>query len=767
MILKKNICLSLFLLLLGALSGGAQISKVDHGNWDVLPSPTQMVKEKGYFKLNGPTLVGVAQPELKPLAEILVAYVNRIAGADLKLAQDSENSPKILLGINEDLNENSHTIKVGRKIEIEGQTYEAVSNAVASLVQLVEISKKGGAIPRVVISDSPKSNFRSVMLDLARFWHPTETIKETIDLLWLYKIKYLSLHLTDNKRFTFPLEKFPKVNKTHSDGSREFYTKEELRDLVEYAKNRGVTIIPEIEVPGHSGILWSTYPEVFGSVDEQTKEAKPLYVVNMAKESTYSALNTIIKEVAEVFYTSPYIHVGGDEVYLENLKKIPEYKAYTLEHNLQEAANGDANELFCHFINRMNGMVKATGKKTLIWEGFHGTGSKYVTVDKDITIIVWNTTYNHPQNLLDNGYKIVNSTWVPWYMVGAMNFAPEIKKAYDWSPTKWSHWQDAIEDIEVTGDEAILGGQISFWEQNHFKVIPVLRKRVPVLAAHLWSGSINTGYDNFLKTLEKTDQLYSRLFNPVKIEVSGLVHEEDQRFTDKITIAFQSKEEVEFKWNFSTSWSLPNMGKAKPYEGPIDIANGGILTVQAFTASGNPLGHPQQEYYQKIVPAYSYKVYGPISKEVGGSVPDFSELKLVREGVTGFMTSDRLDKINGELFAKVARDGHIDTRFYGLYNPYAVELNGQIYIPGNEDYTFRLTTDDGFANIYIDDKLVAKGSETNKTPQDFNVALSEGKHTLRIEYYYRKIQNQLNIKYKTDPMHGFLPFEKLVTPLKN
>ncbi|CAM4088735.1 family 20 glycosylhydrolase [Zobellia roscoffensis] len=766
MIYKKMTCLKFLFLLLSTCFINAQSPVQVDKNLGLIPTPHQLIQKKGHFQLSGAITVGVNQTELEPIAKILINYLNRIAKVDLDFVDAKEKRAKIQLKINKDLKPNSHSVKVGKIIELEGQSYEAVANAVASLVQLVKNSEKGSSLPRVTITDSPKSDFRSVMLDLARFWHPTETIKETIDLLWLYKIKYLSLHLSDNKRFTFPLENYPKVNKTHFDGSREFYTKDELKDLVDYAKKRGVTIIPEIEVPGHSGVLWSTYPEIFGSVDEKTSEAKPLYVVNMAKESTYLALNEIISEVAEVFYNSPYLHVGGDEVYLENLKKVPEYQEYTSKHNLQEAAKGDANELFCHFINRMNSMVKAQGKKTIIWEGFHGTGSKNLTVDKDITVIVWNTTYNHPQNLLDNGYHIVNSTWMPWYMVGAMNFAPTQKQAYSWKPTQWSHWQDSIEDIEVNSDKGILGGQISFWEQNHFKVIPVLRKRVPILAAHLWSGGIEATYDEFSNTLDSSDKLYGKLFRPITFNVQGLLNEADQRFKEKLVIEINSKKDVEYKWSFSNSWNLPNMGEAKTYETPIEIERSGILTVQAFSA-GVPIGHPIQEYYEKVIPAYSYKLYGPLPKETWSSVPDLSSFKQIREGVTGFMSNERLDKINGELFAKVERDGHIDTRFYGVYNPYIVELKGNLSLPESATYTFRLTTDDGLANIYIDGKQIAKGTELKKVSEDFTVNLSKGEHTLRLEYFYSKIQNQLNLKYKTDKMDGFLPFERLVTPLKN
>lgn len=619
--------MNLALLFIGGVGTAIGQQEETDDIFTILPTPKEMSRSKGYFRLNDNIGVSFAQEELRPIASLFVDYVNRLSNLELQLVDSSSKNTKITLRINKDLEKEAYTISVGRTIEIEGQSYGSVANAIASLVQLIEVSEKGSKIAKVSISDKPTSEFRSVMLDLARFWHPVETIKETIDLLWLYKIKYLSLHMSDNRRFTFPLEKFPKVNKTNADGSREFYTKDELTDLVTYAKNRGgVTIIPEIEVPGHSGVLYSTYPEIFGSVDDETGEAKPpLYVVNMAKESTYTALREIINEVAEVFYTSPYLHVGGDEVYLENLKKVPEYKEYAEKHNLQEALNGgDANELFCHFINRMNEMVKATGKKTIIWEGFHGTGgSKHVTVDKDITIIVWNTTYNHPQNLLDNGYKIVNSTWVPWYMVGAMNFAPDLKKAYEWNLKKWSHWQDAIENIEVKGNENILGGQISYWEQNHFKVLPVLRKRVPALAAHLWSGNIDTSYEGMMASIEHTDNLYTTLFSPVKIMAEGLLHEEDHRFVDTLQLKLDSQKDFDYKWQFSNSWNLPFMKRAKSYSKPIEIAKSGILTVQAFDEEATPSATLVKSISRKLFQHIPTRCMAQYQKKVGRRRPIF------------------------------------------------------------------------------------------------------------------------------------------------
>ena len=749
------------LLLVSCSSGPKSMEVGKNQAISIIPTPKNVAFKKGTFKLSKQTTIVVEDDSLLPLAKILSAYSKRLTGYSMEITQSMKNDDAIVLKYNSALKPKSHTIDVKDNITIEGASYNAIANAVASFVQLVKSDANGDWVPQVTITDYASMDFRSVMLDLARFWHPIETIKETIDLLWMYKAQYLHLHLSDNRRFTFPLEKFPDTN-----GEREFYTKEELKDLVEYAKERGVAIIPEVDLPGHSGILWNTYPEIFGNLNPETNKPEQLYVINIAKEKTYEAVNYIIKELAAVFYTSPFIHVGGDEVYLENLKKVPEYQSYSKANGLTAAANGDPNELFCHFINKMNEMVKATGKKTIVWEGFHGTGAGKVTIDKDITVIVWNTTYNHPDNLLKNGYKVINSTWIPWYMVGAMNLAPSLERGFNWSVTNWSHWNSDIEDVALASDENILGGQISYWEQNHFKVIPVLRERVPILAEHLWNKNPTKEFMTLKSDLKISNLVYGKLFRPVVTRVNNLIQQQDLVFTDTAEVVLNTEPNARYKWVFSKSWDLPNMETANVYEKPIVLSESGVLTIQKEDLNGISIGYPVQEYYQKIQPSYTYKVYGPAPVKGWDSMPNFSDLNLSRKGISGKMTEERLEKINGELFAKVRKEGHVDTRFKDIYNPYALELNGEI-LTQEGDYHLKLTTDDGLAEIYVDGALVAKGTEFENKPQEFVVSLAKGVHSLQIKYFYKHIQNQLNIMYKNGGMSNFAPFEDLVTPLKD
>lgn len=724
----------------------------------VIPTPKEVNLGNGFFKLNNKTSINVQDKDLLPASKILTEYLERSTGLKLEINKSSKFENTVLLAINSNLPDGSYNINVNKNVEIEGSNYETVAQGIATLIQIAVKQNDSYVIPKLNLKDSSDFDFRSVMLDLARFYQPIETLKETIDLLWLYKIKYFHLHLSDNKRFTFPLKKYPKLNQHNGHGDREYYTTQELESLVLYAKERGITIIPEIDLPGHSTILWNTYPEVFGYLNPKTKKPEPLYVINMANEKSYEVTNDIIKELATVFYTSPYIHIGGDEVYLGNIKKIPDYKSYTEKHGLKTE-----NELYCHFINRLNKMVNATGKKTLVWEGFHDTGAGDIVIDKSISVVVWDASFNKPKNLIDNGYKVINSTWIPWYMVGAMNLAPSPETAYKWDVTDWNHRE--YENIKLESKNGILGGQISFWEQNYQRVVPILRERVPILSERLWNNKSVMKYNEFKKKYQATNLKYSKLFRPVEITSVNLINNLDNTFTGKAIIEINSVSEGVVKYLYSDDWGIPKESGLSVYQGAITITESGVLTVQKYNLNGDEVGYPIQEYYQKIQPAYIYRVMGPAPEKGWNGMPDFSSLSIVREGTSGLMNNERLDKINGELFAKVKRKGHIETRFKDIFNPYAVQLKGHILIEKNDKYTIKLQTDDGLAHLYIDDKLVAKGESFKNSPEEFKCNLTKGIHKIEIKYFYKRIQNQLNVQYKTSGMKDFAPFENLVTPL--
>ena len=723
----------------------------------IIPTPNFIKVEKGQFTINNATTIIAHDSSLLPIAKILSEYLLRLTNYKPFIGASIPKRNAIVIEYNKKLNTHLYVLDVGSNVKIQGNDYESIAHATASLIQLIEKKKHGYVLPKVKIQDESKYRYRSVMLDLARFWHPLETLYETVDLLWFYKIKYLQLHLSDDARVTFPLEDYPKLKTIGKNGEREYYTKQELQTLVAYAKERGVTIIPEIDLPGHSTPFWKLYPEVFGSINAGSNQPENLYVVNMVNEKTYTAINEIIKELAGVFYNSPYIHIGGDEVYLENLKRLPEYNEYVTKQGL----SGDPEELFCYFLNRLNVMVKSVGKKTLVWEGFPNSGAGKITTDKDITVMAWNTSYNPPSNLLANGYKTINATWIPWYMVGSMNFAPNPKTAWQWNIGKWDHWQSDIPPIQLQNTADIIGAQITFWEQTYEQVISVLRSRVAVLSEKLWSEKV-IPFTFFEKKFKRVNEKYQQLFRPTLISASGVINSKDKNFVDTATISLSSAKNSIIRYKFSKNWDIKDLSNGLQYSKPFKLTESGVITAQSFDKNNKPIGYKSQEYFTKIQPLYHYKIFGPAPIKGWDKMPDSDTLTLLRQGYIGKMNQERLSQIDRKLFAKVKPEGHIDTRVPGQFNPYLMELTGMLDIKNTGNFSIQLQTFDGLAYIYVDENLIAKGKEFKNKPEFFQMSLGSGLHKLVIKYYYKSIQNQLSINYKESEMQTYEPIENLM-----
>jgi len=281
----------------------------------------------------------------------------------------------------------------------------------------------------------------------------------------------------------------------------------------------------------------------------------------------------------------------------------------------------------------------------------------------------------------------------------------------------------------------------------------------------LWNSSKHETFDDFRKITDTKDLIYTKIFQPIDIKAQDLLSEQDDTFKDASTLTLESKRKGILKYALSPNWELPKSSQFQKYVGPIVLDTSGIITVQLFNSENQKIGYPVQRYFQKITPAYHYKIYGNAPNYGWDSIPQFLDKNLLRFGVSGKITPQRLDKINEELFAKIERFGHIETRFKEVLNPYALELKGKIKTK-EQLYSLRLLTHDGLANIYIDEKLVARGAKFEKKSEDFTIKLTEGVHDFRIEYYYRQIQNQLNILYKSENTVEYKPFEDLVLDLK-
>jgi hexosaminidase len=304
----------------------------------------------------------------------------------------------------------AHTLTIGEQAVVEGFDYRAVAEGTATLLQAIRQAGGEVALPELAIKDWPHADYCAMMVDCGRQEQPLEWLRKMIETCRMYKVRYLHLHLTDDQGWCFPSTKYPQLGSrnvgTHGGLAPKVYPLAELKGLVAYADARGIALVPELEVPGHSGAALRSLPEIFDAINPETKQPVGMGCMNMASEEIYPALDTIIGEMCEVFKSSPYFHIGSDEVSMGRVTLAPGYKAFMGKHGLK-----NDGELANHFIARVNDSVKKHGKKAIKWEGLANTAAK------DIVIMTWDSNSNMASQLIAQGYATITCPWnlgVPW-----------------------------------------------------------------------------------------------------------------------------------------------------------------------------------------------------------------------------------------------------------------------------------------------------------------------------------------------------------------
>ena len=308
--------------------------------------------------------------------------------------------------------------------------------------------------PRAESADLP---YRSFMVDMGRNPISPQALRHVIDLMWLCKANYLHLHLTDDQMISWPSRAFPKLY-----SERAGWTWEDFVALEAYSQARGVTLIPEIDVPGHSTILRREYPEVFGETPTDLASS----------EAAQAGVETLIGEFCQVFQASPYIHIGGDEAY------------------------GVPQDIQRDFINRLNRYVRAQGKSSVVWEG-PGLGQGENKVDTSVLHINWRTIEFPAQAMLDAGYEVINAAWDPLYIVDhyprTMFTAVDLERLYHWEPRRFGHVNHDIPTFSkphmAKSRVNILGFCMPFWEGREENLLPLCAPRLVAIASRAWDLS--------------------------------------------------------------------------------------------------------------------------------------------------------------------------------------------------------------------------------------------------------------------------------------
>ena len=514
--MKNSITIFLIILIIGCNENPMQISHAPQNK--IIPTPKEIkyLSNKKCLKLPKNIKVYSSDASLRPIATIFVEQLN-LLGHKHQLSFDKTTNATISIILDETLKTEEYQINIDKSVIVSGGSYKSISSAMTSMLHLIEKKDDYTLFPMVEIKDYPDATFRGLLIDLARRWHSINTLKKLVDMSAFYKLNYMQLHLTDDQSFTFPSKAYPKLATKDRH-----YTKEELVDLVNYAELRGITLIPEIDIPGHSRKFIETYPEIFSP--KLKKWGKNMWggdafnnVINVGSEKVYSALDVILDEVIEIFHTSPYIHIGADEATIDNLKGDPLAEAMMKKENLE----GNVHELYRHFIVRMNDMVKSKNKTMCIWEGFKREGK--IEIPKDLIVFEFESLYNLPNHLIEDGYTLVNTSWVPLYVVGTGiegGWIPrkwEPKKIYSWNMWQFENWYHksptSKKPIQLDRTPLVIGAQMCAWEQTDEGEIPSLRKRIPPFVERIWNTEYKVPFDQFYASLDKSDQKLSVLIN--------------------------------------------------------------------------------------------------------------------------------------------------------------------------------------------------------------------------------------------------------------
>jgi len=389
------------------------------------------------------------------------------------------------------------------KVKLAASEEEGLSHGLATLLLAAEKAEDGKALslPLLHLCDEPQGSWRGLMVDVARKFHPIRFLYDTVDLCWLYKINRLQLHFTDDESDTLPSEAFPKL-----PTAGRHYTKAQLTALDEYAASRGVTIVPEVDMPGHSTPFGKAYPELFGS-----------HGILCSEEKTYKALETLIAEVASLFPNAPYLHLGGDEAQIARWERCPGCQAYCREKGI-----ASTQELYAHFLSRVTNYTLSLGRTPILWEGFAKEYNHLIS--KKTLVIAWESYYQIAPDLLEGGFSLLNCSWQPLYIVTPTRHW-EVSEILDWNIYTWRHfWEKSVaskRDITVSEGSPIVGGQLCAWgdrlveypsnEQAAREGFALIRRRLPSLAEKTWNIHSDLSSELFEELYAHTDALLDKL----------------------------------------------------------------------------------------------------------------------------------------------------------------------------------------------------------------------------------------------------------------
>ena len=561
----------------------------------IIPKPLFQEMNKGVFVLDE-NIRFISDTELNQVSDYLKLYIEENYQVSFTPQKESK---KIVFTSNDSIsNEEGYELKIGENsILIASKNSKGAFYAVQSLLQLMPIKSNGLAIaiPCLELQDEPQFKYRGMHLDVGRHFFSVDFIKKYIDLIARLKMNTFHWHLTEDQGWRIEIKKYPKLqeiaafrnetlvghynNQPHQfDGKKYggFYTQEQIKEVVAYANTRQVTIIPEIEMPGHSQAAIAAYPAL-GCTGEQVEVATKWGVfdeVYCPKESTFKFLEDVIDEVVTLF-PGKYIHIGGDEAPKTNWKRCAHCQRLIKEKGLK-----DEHGLQSYFIARMEKYINSKGKQIIGWDEILEGG-----LAPNATVMSWRGTSGAIEAAKE-GHDVILTPGSHCYFdhyqsedenepLAIGGFLP-LEKVYHFNPIP-----EELTDKEAT---YVLGAQGNVWTeymQTEKQVEYMAFPRVVALSEVVWSSPENKNYTDFINRLEqyqkRLDQLDINYANHM-YSVKGELKNTEGNLTYQLNATSSS-----YPIYYATDKSAPS----KLYVNPIPVDSS--MTIKAVILDSNAI----------------------------------------------------------------------------------------------------------------------------------------------------------------------------------
>lgn len=499
-------------------------------NYNVVPLPKSVVMAKGLpFNLTNATTIVYegTNPEMKRNARFLSEYIQQASGIKTAvLDKRDKKAAAIVLTIDPKVaGAEAYRLSVNNKqVTIAASTPAGVFYGIQTLRKSLPVQTTGEAItlPAVTVSDAPRFGYRGMMLDCARHFFPLSFVKKFIDILAMHNMNVFHWHLTEDQGWRLEIKSHPELtakssmrsgtvighNATVDDSIPHggFYTQQEAREIVEYARQRHITVIPEIDMPGHMLAALAAYPELGctgGPYEVGHRWGVYKDVLCLGKESTYKFVQDVIDEVVDIF-PAKYFHIGGDESPTVMWEKCPKC--------LQKAKdeNTDIKHLQQYFTNRVEKYLNGKGKSIIGWdEILEGK------INQSATIMSWRGV-EPGLKAAKQGHDVImtpsSHVYFDHYQAKDTKHEPDaiggcspVEKVYSYEPLPDTLSAEAKNRIK--GVQANLWTEyIPFTTQAEYMVLP----RMAALAEVQWTPVAKKNFDDFSKRALRLSDLYDR-----------------------------------------------------------------------------------------------------------------------------------------------------------------------------------------------------------------------------------------------------------------